>query len=198
MDIFGIGPLELLVILVLILIFVGPQRLPEMAAQLGRFMRTARKMSEEVTREFTTTMKDLEQEYDEVRGEWKEVGQGLEEDLNVVNKELASADKDARKALGEAKSAADGTSPATKDAREAPGQAKSGADGPSGPSKNPLGEAKSAADRPAGTSKDAHEALGEAKSAADGASRPSKDARKTLEEAKSAADGPSGPSSPTG
>lgn len=153
MDIFGIGPLELLVILVLILIFVGPQRLPEMAAQLGRFMRTARKMSEEVTREFTTTMKDLEQEYDEVRGEWKEVGQGLEEDLNAVNKELASADKDARKVLGEAKSAAEGPKQAGKDAREAPGAAKSAADDPSRPSEDAskaLEEAKSAADGPSG------------------------------------------------
>ena len=118
MDIFGIGLPELVVILLLILIVVGPARLPEMAAQLGRFIRTARKLSAQVTSEFNTTMSELEQEYDEMKGEWKEVGKGLDETTRAVTDELKAADKDVRKALGEAKSAGEG--PAKKSAAEGP------------------------------------------------------------------------------
>lgn len=118
MDIFGIGLPELVVILLLILIVVGPTRLPEMAAQLGRFIRAARKLSSQVTSEFNTTMSELEQEYDEMKGEWKEVSKGLDETTRAVTDELQAADKDVRKALGEAKSAGEG--PAKKAAAEGP------------------------------------------------------------------------------
>jgi sec-independent protein translocase protein TatB len=45
---FNIGPQELLVILLLALIVVGPQRLPEIARTIGRGMREFRKMQDEV------------------------------------------------------------------------------------------------------------------------------------------------------
>ncbi|MGC8879248.1 MAG: twin-arginine translocase TatA/TatE family subunit [Anaerolineae bacterium] len=45
MDILGVGPLELLVILALILIFVGPERLPQVARQIGKVYRQLHEMS---------------------------------------------------------------------------------------------------------------------------------------------------------
>jgi sec-independent protein translocase protein TatB len=45
---FNIGPSELLVILVLALVVVGPQRLPELSRQIGRGLREFRKMQDEV------------------------------------------------------------------------------------------------------------------------------------------------------
>src|SRR3972149_539368 len=62
MEFFGIGLPELLVILVLTLIVVGPQRLPEMAAQLGRFMRDFRRYTSELTRDITDALQDIERE----------------------------------------------------------------------------------------------------------------------------------------
>ena len=102
MELLGIGPAELLVILVLALLVVGPKRLPEMAAQLARFMRAFRRYSANVTREFNETMHDLEQEYDQMRGEWKVVGQGLDETARTVNQELDAAGRETRQALTEA------------------------------------------------------------------------------------------------
>ena len=102
MEFLGIGPAELLVILVLTLLVVGPQRLPEIAAQLGRFMRAFRRYSAQVTREFNETMHDLEQEYDQMKGEWKDVGQGLDDAAKSVNTELTAASNEARSALNEA------------------------------------------------------------------------------------------------
>lgn len=45
---FNIGPSELLMILVLALVVVGPQRLPELSRQIGRGLREFRKVQDEV------------------------------------------------------------------------------------------------------------------------------------------------------
>jgi Tat protein translocase TatB subunit len=95
MEFFGVGAPELLVILLITLLVVGPQRLPEMAAQLGRFMRAFQRYSSQVTREFSDTMKELEKEYDESKGDWKAVGQGLDEAVAGVNEPLQGAASDA-------------------------------------------------------------------------------------------------------
>ena len=52
MDFFGIGPLELFLILILALIVFGPGKLPELAKQLGRAVREFRKASSELTHDF--------------------------------------------------------------------------------------------------------------------------------------------------
>lgn len=111
MDFLGIGPLELLVILVVILIVVGPTRLPEMAAQLARTLRVLRRMTANLTREFNETLRELEQEYEGVKGEWKEIGQGLDEGARAVQEELTAADEEVRQVVTEAEAAAERPSP---------------------------------------------------------------------------------------
>ncbi|MDH7488543.1 MAG: twin-arginine translocase TatA/TatE family subunit [Anaerolineae bacterium] len=49
MNLFGIGPGELLLILILALIIFGPNRLPEVARSIGRAINEFRKTSAEVT-----------------------------------------------------------------------------------------------------------------------------------------------------
>lgn len=51
MDFMGIGPMELLVILIIALIVFGPNRLPEIAAQLGKFINNMKQAGSELTRE---------------------------------------------------------------------------------------------------------------------------------------------------
>ncbi|GIW10186.1 MAG: hypothetical protein KatS3mg061_1243 [Dehalococcoidia bacterium] len=53
MGLFDVGPLELVVIFVVTLLVFGPERLPEILGQLGRWVRTIRRMADDVTREFT-------------------------------------------------------------------------------------------------------------------------------------------------
>ena len=50
---FGIGAPELLIILVVALLVLGPRRLPEMARSLGRGMAEFRRASNEFTRTLT-------------------------------------------------------------------------------------------------------------------------------------------------
>ena len=99
MEFFGVGPLELLVILVITLIVVGPQKLPEMAAQLARFLRAFRRYSQQITRDFNEALHDIEQDYQEAKGEWKKVGEGLEDSTREVRSEFEAAGRDARNGL---------------------------------------------------------------------------------------------------
>ena len=57
MEFFGIGPWELLLILVIALIVVGPGKLPQIARTLGKTVRAVRKASAELT---TAVSKELE------------------------------------------------------------------------------------------------------------------------------------------
>ena len=51
MNIFGLGPLELLLILGLALVVFGPDKLPDIARQVGKTVAEIRKVSSEVTGE---------------------------------------------------------------------------------------------------------------------------------------------------
>jgi Tat protein translocase TatB subunit len=99
MDFLGVGLPELLVILVLILIVVGPQRLPQMAAQLARLIRDFRRYTANLSREFTGVLEEFEREYSEAREEWKEMRRGLERDSQAIESQIAGAAKDAQEGL---------------------------------------------------------------------------------------------------
>jgi len=99
MDFLGIGLPELLVILLVTLIVVGPRRLPEMAAQLARFIREFRRYSANITREVTDALEDFEREYREVKQEWKEVGDSIDKDARAIEGEVSGAARDAREGL---------------------------------------------------------------------------------------------------
>ncbi len=77
MDFFGIGPLELIIILVVALLVFGPKKLPEIANTIGKAVREFRKTTTEITRGISqeieaskkgleTTRKDIEQTASEV------------------------------------------------------------------------------------------------------------------------------------
>jgi len=65
MDFLGIGVPELIVILVLMVIFVGPKDLPKMAGKFAKFLRDLRAIAEGLTSEWqkeTNIMADLDVE----------------------------------------------------------------------------------------------------------------------------------------
>ncbi|HZP89754.1 MAG TPA: twin-arginine translocase TatA/TatE family subunit [Actinomycetota bacterium] len=59
---FNIGPLELMVILIVALLVVGPRRLPELGRSIGRGLREFRRAQEEVQRTLQLTLDETEPE----------------------------------------------------------------------------------------------------------------------------------------
>ena len=57
-----IGPLEVFVVAAVALIVFGPQKLPEMARSVGRFMSQVRRMASDVKSEFESSLEEDDDE----------------------------------------------------------------------------------------------------------------------------------------
>jgi len=96
MNFFGMGPMELAVILVIALIIFGPGKLPEIGAAIGRSIRDFRAATRELTSEFEETIREVETTATEVKGTAREVGE-------TTRTVLAEAQTTTRSALAEPK-----------------------------------------------------------------------------------------------
>lgn len=74
MDILGIGPLELIVILLVALAVFGPDRLPTIGAKLGRALRDMRKATHEFSREIEAARQAIEAPLNEVKEPLQQIG----------------------------------------------------------------------------------------------------------------------------
>lgn len=63
---FGIGPTELIIILVIALLVLGPKRLPELAAGLGKGLAEFRRATADINAELDETRRALEEQSREV------------------------------------------------------------------------------------------------------------------------------------
>jgi len=86
---FNIGTPELVVIIVIALIFLGPQQLPELAKSLGKFMREVKKATNEVNRTIQREANELHELHRETVDEVKKNLdiKAIAEDLSVANQE---------------------------------------------------------------------------------------------------------------
>lgn len=60
MNFFGIGPLEMMVILMVALVIFGPGKLPEMAQTIGKGIREFREATGDLTGEFQRTVDEMQ------------------------------------------------------------------------------------------------------------------------------------------
>lgn len=68
MSVFGMGGMEIMVIMVVALIIFGPGKLPEIGAQVGKAVRDFRRATNDLTREFNDSTSDLRSTMDEMKG----------------------------------------------------------------------------------------------------------------------------------
>ena len=61
MDILGIGPLELVLILVIVLLVFGPDKLPEIGAKMGKGVRELRQLSREISAGVNTITEPMDE-----------------------------------------------------------------------------------------------------------------------------------------
>lgn len=94
MNFIGVGPAELILILVVALIFVGPQRLPRLAADLARMIREIRQYTAGFANEFTEAIKEFEKDTEEDRAQWKDIGEGLSGASSSVTEAIREAETD--------------------------------------------------------------------------------------------------------
>jgi len=94
MNLFGVGPAEALVILIVALVFVGPERLPRLAADIARTIREIRKYTGEVAAEFNEVIQDLDKDVASDRSEWKEITEGFSGAAKSLTDSLRAARSD--------------------------------------------------------------------------------------------------------
>ncbi len=94
MNFFGIGLPELILVMVLALIVFGPQRLPELAAQLGRLVRQTRRYTGQITSQLKYELGDLTQEYESLRQEVQQLRRELSQQTKPFRDELDAAKAD--------------------------------------------------------------------------------------------------------
>lgn len=75
---FGIGMPELIIILVIALIVIGPSKLPDLAKALGKGMREFRKATQEIKESL-----DLDEDFEDVRKGLVDTVSGLNEPLDL-------------------------------------------------------------------------------------------------------------------
>lgn len=98
MALFNIGMTEILLLLVIAFVVVGPKDLPKVARALGRFVRYVRQMIEEIKRETG---------FDEVAEELRGVEREIKQDLKSadIRKDLKDAEREINKGLKSAEQA---------------------------------------------------------------------------------------------
>lgn len=100
---FNIGFAELLLILLIAFVVVGPKDLPKIARALGRFVKYIRNMIEEVKREsgldeVESELKTMERKIDEgvrsvdIRPELQKTQLSINKELNAVKKDVSFKD----------------------------------------------------------------------------------------------------------
>ena len=97
MSFLGVGWQEILLVLVVMLVFVGPERMPLVAYQIGRAVRTLQGYARAVRSEFGEEIGYIEEQYKTVRGEVDSTRQSLRDQQRQFEAEM----KDATSAIQE-------------------------------------------------------------------------------------------------
>lgn len=107
MEFLGIGYQELLLVLVLLLVVVGPERLPAMAYQIGRAVRTMQTYARAVRDEFKDEIDYLDDQYRTIKGEVDTMNATMRQEQAKLNAELNATTKEVTTPLNEVKSTLD-------------------------------------------------------------------------------------------
>jgi len=105
MQMFGVGALELMVILILAVLVVGPDRLPQVAADLAQWIRRARAYANHLSKDFNEVIGELEKEVGASRDDWKEIASVVTRQGGAVGTAVTSAASALEKSLDDPKPA---------------------------------------------------------------------------------------------
>jgi len=84
----GIGPLEILVVLIVAVIVLGPERMPEVGIQIARVIKYLRGFATSATSQMRTELDELTREYESVRKELQEFRQTMRRDASAMTEQV--------------------------------------------------------------------------------------------------------------
>jgi sec-independent protein translocase protein TatB len=99
MNFFGVGPMELLLIAVIAVIVLGPERFPQAAVQVARALKFLRGYANSATSELREEFQELTKEYESLRAEMDEMRGSVMKDVGKVTDEMGSVITEAKPAL---------------------------------------------------------------------------------------------------
>ncbi len=91
MEFLGVGYQELLLVMVLALIFVGPERMPAVAYQIGRAVRQMQRYARAVRDEFSEEISYVEEQYKTIKGEVDVTTRSLRDQQRKLETEMKDA-----------------------------------------------------------------------------------------------------------
>ncbi len=77
MEVFGIGPLEIVLVVLIAFIVLGPERIPEVMRQLGKWTRQLRETVNNITRDYNTEIRELTGEITALQNEIRSIQRDL-------------------------------------------------------------------------------------------------------------------------
>lgn len=116
-ELFGVGAAEAVLVFVIALVLVGPQRFPDLARQAGRWYRVGRRYTTEITKDVRSAIEEIEEEVKAETGELtvvREIGEELETQFKETGSELDAIGAETQQAVEGASAAAESAgTPAT-------------------------------------------------------------------------------------
>jgi Tat protein translocase TatB subunit len=111
MDFLGMGWFEIFVVVIVALLVLGPEKLPEYARKAGRFVRQFRKITSGITKEITKAVnldedegiESLRQDLDAIKKSLEkdaaELKQSLKTEMGSIQESVAESTKEAKETL---------------------------------------------------------------------------------------------------
>ena len=103
MNFLGIGLPEIVLISLIAVVVLGPERFPEAAVQVARAIKWLRGYATENTRDLRNEFAELTREYEEMREELKEVRQAVGSGLSAATREISKVIDETKPALEDAR-----------------------------------------------------------------------------------------------
>lgn len=91
MNFFGIGPLEAGLVIVIAVIVLGPERIPEVAVQIAKAVKFLRGYATSATSQMRAELDELTKEYEDVRRELQEFRQSVRKDVTSITDQVQKA-----------------------------------------------------------------------------------------------------------
>jgi sec-independent protein translocase protein TatB len=99
MNLFGIGPLEILLVSIVAIIVLGPERFPQVAVQVARAVKFLRGYANDATSQLREEFAELTKEYEDLRKEFDDIRGSVTKEAGTVTEQVSRVVTETKPAL---------------------------------------------------------------------------------------------------